>query len=109
MNIWMTLLTWFQYFILIYFSVLVLVYAFSAIVGLRSIIVYSRELSPLALKDLVDYDFYKPVSILVPAYNEQDTIVSNLGSMLALRYPQFEVIVAVDGATDHTGPTDRRL
>jgi cellulose synthase/poly-beta-1,6-N-acetylglucosamine synthase-like glycosyltransferase len=102
MSIWMTLLIWFEYFILIYFSVLVLVYAFSAVIGLRSIIVYSRELSPLALKDLVDYDFYKPVSILVPAYNEQDTIVSNLESMLALQYPQFEVIVAVDGATDDT-------
>ncbi len=102
MNIWMTLLSWFEYFILIYFAVLVLIYAFSAIIGLRSIIVYSRELSPLALKDLVDHDYYKPVSILVPAYNEQDTIVDNLASMLALRYPQFEVIVAVDGATDDT-------
>ncbi len=92
----------FEYFILIYFAILVLIYALTGFFGLRSIIVYARELSPIALKDLVERKYYKPVSILVPAYNEEATIVSSVRSLLALNYPEFEVIVASDGSTDHT-------
>lgn len=43
-----------------------------------------------------------PISILVPAYNEEETIVENVRSMLALHYPDFEVIVINDGSKDQT-------
>ncbi|TQS44277.1 glycosyltransferase family 2 protein [Cryptosporangium phraense] len=43
-----------------------------------------------------------PVSILVPAYNEELSIVGAVQAMLALRYPRFEVVVIVDGSTDRT-------
>ncbi len=43
-----------------------------------------------------------PISILVPAHNEEDTIVENVRSMLALHYPDFEVIVINDGSKDKT-------
>lgn len=42
------------------------------------------------------------VSIIVPAYNEEATIVENVDSLLMLRYPQLEVVVVIDGATDAT-------
>ncbi len=102
MSPWTAALHAFEVFILVYFAVLSLIYAMSALIGLHSIVVYSRELSPIALKDLVQHEYYKPVSILVPAYNEEDTIVANVTSLLRLHYPQFEVLVAVDGATDRT-------
>lgn len=92
----------FEYFILVYFAILVLIYALTGFFGLRSILVYARELSPIALKDLVERKYYKPVSILVPAFNEEDTIVSSVKSLLALGYPEFEVLVASDGSTDAT-------
>ncbi|HMA58991.1 MAG TPA: glycosyltransferase family 2 protein, partial [Halanaerobiales bacterium] len=47
-------------------------------------------------------EFYKPLSIIVPAYNEEKTIVSNLESILELQYPEFEVIVVNDGSSDNT-------
>lgn len=43
-----------------------------------------------------------PVSLLVPAFNEEATIVENIRSMLALQYPGFEVIVINDGSRDGT-------
>lgn len=43
-----------------------------------------------------------PVSILVPAYNEEATIVSTIKSMLQLDYPQFEIIVVNDASKDRT-------
>jgi poly-beta-1,6-N-acetyl-D-glucosamine synthase len=42
------------------------------------------------------------VSILVPAYNESQTIEPALESLLQLDYPEYEVLVINDGSTDDT-------
>lgn len=47
-------------------------------------------------------DYTKPISILVPAYNEQETIIDNINSLLELEYPQFEILVINDGSKDET-------
>ena len=46
--------------------------------------------------------FEPPVSILVPAYNEEATIAASVRSILQLEYLEFEVIVVNDGAKDGT-------
>lgn len=43
-----------------------------------------------------------PISILVPAYNEEAGIVDSIRSLLALEYPAFEIVVISDGSTDAT-------
>jgi cellulose synthase/poly-beta-1,6-N-acetylglucosamine synthase-like glycosyltransferase len=43
-----------------------------------------------------------PISVLVPAYNEEETIVDNIKSLLSLNYPTFEVVVINDGSKDRT-------
>jgi len=43
-----------------------------------------------------------PMSILVPAYNESESIISNIHSLLELNYFSYEVIVINDGSTDDT-------
>lgn len=102
MNALLTITLAFQYVVLVYFAVLNLGYTLFGYLGLRSIVVYSRELSQITLRDLLARDSYKPVSILVPAYNEEKCIVASVRSFLALRYPEFEVVVVSDGSTDST-------
>ena len=43
-----------------------------------------------------------PVSLLIPAYNEEATVVATVRSMLQLNYSHFEIIVVNDGSTDRT-------
>ena len=43
-----------------------------------------------------------PISVIVPAYNEEATIVTSIRSMLQLSYSEMEVIVINDGSTDRT-------
>ena len=42
------------------------------------------------------------VSVVVPAYNEEALIVPSVQALLALRYPQHEVVVVNDGSSDDT-------
>ena len=46
--------------------------------------------------------FTIPVSILIPALNEEKTILNCVKSALNQNYPEFEVIVVSDGSTDRT-------
>ncbi len=46
--------------------------------------------------------FAFPISVLVPAHNEEATVVNAVRSVLSLDYPQHEVIVINDGSTDGT-------
>ncbi len=43
-----------------------------------------------------------PISILVPAYNEEATIGASIRSLLQLSYSEFEIIVINDGSKDGT-------
>jgi cellulose synthase/poly-beta-1,6-N-acetylglucosamine synthase-like glycosyltransferase len=44
------------------------------------------------------------ISILAPAFNEEATIEGSLRALLALQYPNLEVIVISDGSKDNTIP-----
>jgi cellulose synthase/poly-beta-1,6-N-acetylglucosamine synthase-like glycosyltransferase len=48
--------------------------------------------------------FYPSVTIIVPCYNEEKTILNTLNSLLALVYPKekLSIIVVDDGSTDKT-------
>ena len=46
--------------------------------------------------------FTPPVSVIVPAYNEEGMVLITVRSVLAFDYPEFEVIIVDDGSTDRT-------
>lgn len=65
-----------------------------------------RSHTPLAdddgLKRLLGSDALPPLSVLVPAYNEELSIVASRLSFLTLEYPRHEVVLVNDGSKDGT-------
>ncbi|WPR77123.1 glycosyltransferase family 2 protein [Algoriphagus sp. NG3] len=53
-------------------------------------------------EDIITSPMAPGVSILAPAYNEGQTIVQNVKSLLSLHYGKFEVIIINDGSKDDT-------
>jgi len=102
MSLFETALTIFEVSAIVYFAVLCLLYAGFAFIGLRTVIVDSRQISDTELRDLMERDVFKPVSIIVPAFNEERSIVASVRSFIHLHYPKFEVVVVSDGSTDGT-------
>ncbi|MFO6445939.1 glycosyltransferase [Erythrobacter sp. NE805] len=43
-----------------------------------------------------------PIAVIAPAYNEELTVVESVRSLLALHYPNFEVLLGNDGSKDGT-------
>ncbi|XJS10392.1 glycosyltransferase [Aerococcaceae bacterium WGS1372] len=54
------------------------------------------------LANELDHDYYFPVSILVPAYNESETILTTIENLLLMDYRLFEIIIIDDGSKDDT-------
>jgi cellulose synthase/poly-beta-1,6-N-acetylglucosamine synthase-like glycosyltransferase len=53
--------------------------------------------------DLIDQsDSTKPLTMVVPAYNEEVTIVDSITNLIHCDYPRFEVVVVNDGSRDRT-------
>lgn len=92
----------YERFVLLYFAVLAFLYAYFGYLGVRSVVEYSRGVSPVALGDHLSRDVAKPVSILMSAYNEEASIVASVRTLLSLHFPRYEVVVVNDGSTDRT-------
>lgn len=54
------------------------------------------------LKNTFMKDYYIPITIVVPAYNEEVTVVETVRSLLSLDYRAYEIIVVDDGSSDST-------
>ncbi|GAB6154457.1 glycosyltransferase [Desulfosporosinus burensis] len=88
--------------VLIYFFILNGIYLFLTFRAFKGIREYTHHLRSVNLKRIFELGFYKPLTVIAPAYNESATIVSSVKSLLNLQYPEFEVLVINDGSTDQT-------
>jgi cellulose synthase/poly-beta-1,6-N-acetylglucosamine synthase-like glycosyltransferase len=85
------------YFVALNLSYLVLIGIATVEIGRAS-----RRAGFGVLDDIFTNPLTPPVSIIVPAHNEEAVIVESIRAMLALRYSELEVIVVDDGSTDGT-------
>lgn len=72
---------------------------FSVCVG-SSILYKDRKLKKL--KDKINKNIDIPISIIVPACNEEITVCDTIKSLLELDYTNYEIIVVDDGSKDNT-------
>ncbi|HDZ41752.1 MAG TPA: glycosyltransferase family 2 protein [Bacteroidetes bacterium] len=63
---------------------------------------YLRKNSFVNYNSLVSTPLSPRVSVIAPAYNESQTIIDNVRTLLSLYYNNFEVIIVNDGSTDDT-------
>lgn len=91
-----------QFLILAYFIAINSIYSLFTVIALIDHLWCRWRPSEDDLRMILSHSSYRPVSILVPCFNEQDTIAACINSMLMLRYPEFEVIVVNDGSDDDT-------
>ncbi|MED1915843.1 glycosyltransferase [Bacillus thuringiensis] len=75
---------------------IIMLFSFNSIMGILKSSIYSR------FQTLSGSEHVPPISILVPAYNEELTIIENVRSLLSLNYPRYEVLVVNDGSKDDT-------
>ncbi len=80
---------------LIFTTYLVLT-VFSAI-SLRK---YLRKNSYVDYNSIVSSPLAPTLSVIAPAFNESNTIIDNIRTLLSLYYNNYEVIVVNDGSTD---------
>ncbi len=92
----------FNYFIIYYVLVINFIYFIQLILAAFNLSDYVKKIRYSDYKKYITSDNMIPISFLVPAYNEQETIVENIKSLISLNYPKFEVIVINDGSKDET-------
>lgn len=90
------------YIILGYFFLINTFYVIFMFLSFFGIFRYQNVSSFVKVKEIFHLPLIKPISIIVPAYNEEQTIIESVQSLLNLEYPLYEVIVVNDGSTDLT-------
>ena len=96
------ILYYFNYFILYYFLIIVSVYIILNVISFINISKYNRKTKYVELKEIFRLHKFKPITLVVPAFNEQNGIVSNIHSLLQIEYPDYQLIIVNDGSTDGT-------
>lgn len=87
--------------VLAYFVLLNAAYLFTSLAAFGALRRYVRRLKTIEVDDLLAANAL-PITLIAPAYNEEATCVESVRSLLALRYPDYEILVVNDGSKDHT-------
>lgn len=87
---------------LTYFTLLATFYLVSSVLAFRFLRRYAVRLKSLDVEDLISSGSAPPVSLLVPAFNEERSCVEAVRALLTLNYPEYEVVVVNDGSSDGT-------
>ena len=97
------LLLTYQFLILVYFIALNAGYTVVTFLGFL-LIKRSSDATPdlERLDALASLSNLRPISLIVPCFNEGLTAIATVRNVSRLNYPQFEILIINDGSTDNT-------
>ena len=96
------LIVGFNWFVAFYFVALNGSYMILFGVSLLEVWKFVRRTFFSDYRQIMQSDMTWPISILVPAHDEEKTIVETVRSLLMVNYGEFEIVVINDGSTDRT-------
>lgn len=88
--------------ILVYYVALHAIYFLLLAIGAFQLRKYHRAITFAEFDRIARSHLSMPVSVIIPAFNEEAIIVETTRNALRLNYPRFEVLVVSDGSTDDT-------
>jgi cellulose synthase/poly-beta-1,6-N-acetylglucosamine synthase-like glycosyltransferase len=86
----------------IYYVISNIIYLGLLIVAISNNVRHHRRLGSFRFELIKASPFTPPITLIVPAHNEERSIVDSVGALLRLDYPSLEVIVVNDGSSDAT-------
>jgi cellulose synthase/poly-beta-1,6-N-acetylglucosamine synthase-like glycosyltransferase len=92
----------FNVFVLFYFLALNSIYMLLLLISLSAVLRFVRGMFSSDYRKMVQSSMTPPISIIVPAHNEEKTIVDSIRSLMVVNYGEFEIIVVNDGSNDRT-------
>ncbi len=94
----------FNFLVLFYFIALNSIYLILFLISLVEVLKFVRRTFFSDYRQIMQSDMTWPISVLIPAADEEKTIVETVRSLLMINYGEFEIIVINDGSTDKTLP-----
>ncbi|MCH8557037.1 MAG: glycosyltransferase [Balneolia bacterium] len=102
MSVFISIIVIINILVIIYFVLINGMYLFLVISSFFHIRRYRNIDRIFQMTGVYSTKLYKPVSIIAPAYNEEESVINSVNSLLNLKYANFEVIVVNDGSKDET-------
>ena len=99
---WMNIALFFGIFIAVYMIIIIVFYTAILLISLLQLRREYQLNREQTFEDYANELYTKPVSIIVPAYNEEAGIIQSIRSLLSINYPSYEIIVVNDGSRDNT-------
>jgi cellulose synthase/poly-beta-1,6-N-acetylglucosamine synthase-like glycosyltransferase len=95
-------LDWANHALFYYYLVSNLAYLTMLVIALRTSAAHLRRLQSIRLDWIKASPMVPPITLLVPAHNEDKFICTAVKNLLDLDYPELEVIIINDGSADNT-------
>lgn len=93
----------YEHWVIFYLAAISIIYFTLLLTGLIELMRRNlTRVDPEVMRTIESSPLIPPISILAPAFNERASICQSVRSMLALNYPEMEVVVINDGSKDDT-------
>jgi cellulose synthase/poly-beta-1,6-N-acetylglucosamine synthase-like glycosyltransferase len=100
--LWENAVLFFGWFIAVYMVIVIVFYTIVLVISMIQLRREYRLKRDRIYEEYMSEIYTKPVSIIVPAYNEEAGIIQSVRSLLSISYPEYEILVVNDGSRDGT-------